>query len=129
MAEQQYLDLKHLDKQLDEFEKKKKKIKKMRIGYKLFAHLMGDEKFAHHVSESALNPDKRSYRKVKIKITSDEGELTFLEKDWSNFDFISRLVFIMYTSLYTFKFSPIYADRAFLCLNSMNDLYFFLSQN
>lgn len=56
MAEQQYLDLKHLDKQLDEFEKKKKKIKKMRIGYKLFAHLMGDEKFAHHVSESALNP-------------------------------------------------------------------------
>ncbi len=36
MAEQQYLDLKHLDKQLDEFEKKKKKIKKMRIGYKLF---------------------------------------------------------------------------------------------
>ena len=39
MAEQQYLDLKHLDKQLDEFEKKKKKIKKMRIGYKLFAHL------------------------------------------------------------------------------------------
>ena len=96
MAEQQYLDLKHLDKQLDEFEKKKKKIKKMRIGYKLFAHLMGDEKFAHHVSESALNPDKRSYRKVKIKITSDEGELTFLEKDWSNFDFKSRLVFIMY---------------------------------
>ena len=96
MAEQQYLDLKHLDKQLDEFEKKKKKIKKMRIGYKLFAHLMGDEKFAHHVSESALNPDKRNYRKVKIKITSDEGELTFLEKDWSNFDFKSRLVFIMY---------------------------------
>ena len=81
MAEQQYLDLKHLDKQLDEFEKKKKKIKKMRIGYKLFAHLMGDEKFAHHVSESALNPDQRSYRKVTIKITSDEGELTFLEKD------------------------------------------------
>ena len=40
MAEQQYLDLKHLDKQLDEFEKKKKKIKKMRIGYKLFAHLI-----------------------------------------------------------------------------------------
>ncbi len=32
----------------------------------------------------------------------------------------------MYTSLYTFKFSPIYADRAFLCLNSMNDLHFFL---
>ena len=53
----------------------------MRIGYKLFTHLMGDEKFAHHVSESALNPDKRSYRKVKINITSDEGELTFLEKD------------------------------------------------
>ena len=40
MAEQQYLDLKYLDKQLDEFEKKKKKIKKMRIGYKLFTHLM-----------------------------------------------------------------------------------------
>ena len=120
MAEQQYLDLKHLDKQLDEFEKKKKKIKKMRIGYKLFAHLMGDEKFAHHVSESALNPDKRSYRKVKIKITSDEGELTFLEKDWLIFDLKSRLIFIMCTNLCTFKSSPIDADRAFLYLNSMN---------
>ena len=83
MAEQQYLDLKHLDKQIDEFEKKKKKIKKMRIGYKLFAHLMGDEKFAHHVSESALNPDKRSYRKVKIKISSDL--LSELEKMQLNF--------------------------------------------
>ena len=120
MAEQQYLDLKHLDKQLDEFEKKKKKIKKMRIGYKLFAHLMGDEKFAHHVSESALNPDKRNYRKVKIKITSDEGELTFLEKDWLIFWFKILVILIMYTNLCTFKSGPIDADRAFLYLNSMN---------
>ncbi len=57
----------------------------MRIGYKLFAHLMGDEKFAHHVSESALNPDKRSYRKVKIKITSDEGRVNFFGKGLINF--------------------------------------------
>ncbi len=28
MAEQQYLDLKHLDKQLDEFEKRRKKLRK-----------------------------------------------------------------------------------------------------
>ena len=34
MAEQQYLDLKHLDKQHDEFEKKKKKNKKIRNDYK-----------------------------------------------------------------------------------------------
>jgi hypothetical protein len=70
-----------IDQTIDKYAKKNKKIKKMRIGYKLYDKFMGDPKFAEEVVNSALDPDKRCYRGVRIKITHDEYELTFLMKD------------------------------------------------
>jgi hypothetical protein len=42
---------------------------------------MADQKFADEVINSALDPDKRCYRGVKVKITHDDYELTFLMKN------------------------------------------------
>ncbi|QDK97318.1 hypothetical protein FM020_05205 [Acinetobacter tandoii] len=75
------INLDFLDETLNQNEKKKRKIKKIRIGYKLYDKFMGDPKFADDVINSALDPDKRCYRGIKIKITHDEYELTFLTND------------------------------------------------
>ena len=45
------------------------------IGYRAYAKLMQNPKFADEVSNSALNPNKRKYRKLKIKVTKDDDQL------------------------------------------------------
>lgn len=47
------------------------------IGYKLFHDLMNDPKFHTEVTTSALSVTKRKYKKLKIKITTDEYQLHF----------------------------------------------------
>ena len=66
---------------LPEAKGKKKAIKKIRIGYMLYAKFMSNKKFAENVMSSSLDPNKRTYRNTKIKITHDEYELTFLRND------------------------------------------------
>ncbi|MHA3892053.1 hypothetical protein [Acinetobacter sp. GXMZU3951] len=75
------LTLEFLDQTLDKYEAKGKKIKKIRIGYELYAKFMEDLKFSEDILNSSLDPDKRSYRDVKVKITHDDFELTFLLKN------------------------------------------------
>ncbi|MFH7807886.1 MULTISPECIES: hypothetical protein [unclassified Acinetobacter] len=77
------LSLDFLDETLDKYEAKgkKKAIKKIRIGYMLYAKFMSNPKFADNVINSSLDPKKRTYRNTKIKITHDEYELTFLRND------------------------------------------------
>ena len=75
------LNLEFLDQTIDKYEAKGKKIKKIRIGYKLYAKFMADQKFADEVINSALDPDKRNYRGIRVKITHDDYELTFLMKN------------------------------------------------
>lgn len=75
------INLSFLDEILDKNEKKDRKIKKIQIGYKLYEKLRSNAKFADEVDNSALDPDKRCYRGIKIKITHDEYELTFLTGD------------------------------------------------
>lgn len=77
------LNLDFLDETLDKYEAKgkKKAIKKIRIGYMLYAKFMSNKKFAENVMSSSLDPNKRTYRNTKIKITYDEYELTFLRND------------------------------------------------
>ncbi len=71
------LNLDFLDETIDKNEKKI--FKKIRIGYRLYDKFMRDPKFTDDVVNSALDPDKRSYRGIKIKITHDEYELTLLQ--------------------------------------------------
>ena len=77
------LNLDFLDETLDKYEAKgkKKAIKKIRIGYMLYAKFMSNKKFAENEMSSSLDPNKRTYRNTKIKITHDEYELTFLRND------------------------------------------------
>jgi hypothetical protein len=75
------ITLDFLDETLDKNENKDRKIKKIRIGYKLYEKFRSSSKFADEVDNSALDPDKRCYRGVKVKITHDDYELTFLTGD------------------------------------------------
>jgi len=36
---------------------------------------MGNSNFATEVTDSALNPNKRRYKKIKIKVTKDDYQL------------------------------------------------------
>ena len=45
------------------------------IGYKAYYDLMGNTSFAEEVTNSALDPNKRKYQKIKIKITKDDYQL------------------------------------------------------
>ena len=48
---------------------------KILIGYKAYYDLMGNTSFAEEVTNSALDPNKRKYQKIKIKISNDDYQL------------------------------------------------------
>ena len=64
-----------LDDLLRELISKNKKPEKILIGYKAYSELMNDRKFLHEVASSAMDPNKRKYQKIKIKVTQDEYQL------------------------------------------------------
>jgi hypothetical protein len=68
-------NLDYLNNIIDDFKDTKEKPSKILIGYKIYAELMNDAKFKSEILESALDPNKRKYRKLKIKITQDEYQL------------------------------------------------------
>ncbi|EPG35900.1 hypothetical protein [Acinetobacter colistiniresistens] len=45
------------------------------LGYKSYTALMLDQHFAQDVINSALDPNKRKYKKLKIKVTKDDHQL------------------------------------------------------
>ena len=53
----------------------KKSPQKILIGYKAYYNLMGNPDFANEVTNSAIDPNKRKYQKIKIKITKDDFQL------------------------------------------------------
>jgi flagellar motor switch protein FliG len=69
------LNSSHLDQILEEFISTNKKPEKILIGYKAYAELMNDRTFMDEVAGSAMNPNKRKYKKIKIKVTQDEYQL------------------------------------------------------
>ncbi|EZQ00916.1 MULTISPECIES: hypothetical protein [unclassified Acinetobacter] len=66
-----------LDLLIEKYRKADKEVKKILIGYKLFGELMNDSKFHEEVINSALSTTKRKYKKIKIRITTDEYQLDF----------------------------------------------------
>ncbi len=66
-----------LDQIIENTLKENKKISKVLMGYKLFHELMNDPKFHAEVTNSALSATKRKYKRLKIKITTDEYQLHF----------------------------------------------------
>ncbi|USA52101.1 hypothetical protein NDN13_11435 [Acinetobacter sp. C32I] len=45
------------------------------LGYKAYTTLMQDQNFSNEVLNSALDPNKRKYKKLKIKLTKDDDQL------------------------------------------------------
>ena len=45
------------------------------LGYKAYTELMQDQSFANEITNSALDPNKRKYKKLKIKVTKDDHQL------------------------------------------------------
>lgn len=66
-----------LDQIIENTLNENKKISKMLMGYKLFHELMNDPKFHAEVNNSALSATKRKYKRLKIKITTDEYKINF----------------------------------------------------
>lgn len=65
----------YLDEMIEEFKQNGQKPNKLLIGYKVYSELMNDTKFSSEVLHSALDANKRKYKKLKIKITQDEYQL------------------------------------------------------
>lgn len=45
------------------------------LGYKAYTTLMQNPSFSSEVLNSALDPNKRKYKKLKIKLTKDDEQL------------------------------------------------------
>ena len=45
---------------------------KILLGYKAYGELMNDRSFFEEVVGSAMDPNKRKYKNIKIKVTQDE---------------------------------------------------------
>ncbi|MCH4247455.1 hypothetical protein [Acinetobacter populi] len=63
-----------LNESIKEVEKLKKP-EKLLIGYRMYFELMQERKFFEEVVGSSMNPNKRKYKQIKIKITQDEYQL------------------------------------------------------
>ena len=72
---QKYEYIIDLGKKLEEFDEKNKIPEKILIGYKAYGELMNDRKFFEEVAGSAMEPSKRKYKKIKIKVTQDDYQL------------------------------------------------------
>ncbi len=50
-------------------------LRRILIGYRTYAKLMLCSSFADEVINSAIDPNKRKYKKLKIKVTKDDNQL------------------------------------------------------
>lgn len=66
------LTVKKLEDTLSKLVAEGKKPEKILLGYKAYAELMDDRKFFEIVAGSAMDPNKRKYKNIKIKVTQDE---------------------------------------------------------
>lgn len=66
------LTVKKLDDTLSELVVNGKKLEKILLGYKAYGELMNDRSFFEEVAGSAMDPNKRKYKNIKIKVTQDE---------------------------------------------------------
>ncbi|ENU47274.1 hypothetical protein F984_01643 [Acinetobacter nosocomialis NIPH 2119] len=50
-------------------------LKRLVIGYRAYAKLMMCSSFSEEVINSAIDPNKRRYKKLKIRVTKDDNQL------------------------------------------------------
>lgn len=69
------INVKKLDKLIGDMVSKNQTPEKILIGYKTYGELMKDRKFFEEVVGSAMEPNKRKYKKIKIRVTQDDYQL------------------------------------------------------
>ena len=74
------IHLKKLDKLIGDVVSKKSNNWKILIGYKARGELMKDRIFFEEVVGSAMEPSKRKYKNIKIRVTQDDNLLCKLTK-------------------------------------------------
>ncbi|MFH7767180.1 hypothetical protein [Acinetobacter sp. BSP-28] len=66
------ISAKKINKLIEQFEEEGNKVEALEIGYKTYAILMSDQKFADKVTKSAENAQGRLYKKIKIKLIPEK---------------------------------------------------------
>lgn len=66
------ISVKKINKLIEEFEQEGNKIDRLEIGYKTYAALILDQKFADKVTKSNEDSKERLYKKIKIKLISEK---------------------------------------------------------
>lgn len=69
------INVKKLDKLIGDMVSKNQEPEKILIGYRAYSELMKDRKFFEEVVGSAMEPSKRKYKKIKIRVTQDDYQL------------------------------------------------------
>ena len=69
------INVKKLDNLISDLVSKNQTPEKILIGYRVYGELMKDRKFFEEVVGSAMEPSKRKYKKIKIRITQDDHQL------------------------------------------------------
>ena len=67
--------VKKLDDILKDLSNENEKPEKILIGFKAYGELMNDRDFFKEVAGSAMDPNKRKYKNIKIKVTQDDYQL------------------------------------------------------
>lgn len=66
------ISVKKINKLIEEFEQEGNKVDRLEIGYKTYAALMLDQKFADKVTKSLDDSKERLYKKIKIKLLTEK---------------------------------------------------------
>ncbi|MFW1814098.1 hypothetical protein ACG9X6_05455 [Acinetobacter guillouiae] len=66
------ISVKQINKRIDEFQESSKKASTLEIGYKTYAKLMNEDKFADALKKDPHNTMVRYYKDIKIKLVTEK---------------------------------------------------------
>lgn len=69
------ISVKKINKLIEDYEVHGKKAEILELGYKTYARLMSEDKFADKVTKSQSDLKERLYKKVKIKLLAEKHHL------------------------------------------------------
>ncbi|WP_374668493.1 hypothetical protein [Acinetobacter sp.] len=64
--------VKEINKKIDTFKQSGNEPKELIVGYKTYAHLMSEDKFADKISKDQIDPMIRYYKGLKVKIVTEK---------------------------------------------------------
>lgn len=66
------ISVKQINKRIDEFQESSKKASTLEIGYKTYAKLINEDKFADALKKDPNNTMVRYYKDIKIKLVTEK---------------------------------------------------------